>query len=408
MRFMFKRFTRQQLHELVWEKPMTKLAAEFGLSDVALHKICRKHRIPTPPAGYWAKKAYGKRVMETPFPDPSDATEIVIREGAGADEPAAIAEARAAVSAALRDAAKPSLPNSIVERTLAKLGSAKRGRDGLVRVDALGLIAVAVRLESVERAGAVLTKFVAAGEQAGCTLTKSSEAAAWFCDGETIAFELVEVADQVEHVASEKELAAVAKWQRERDEDHKRYGYWRDWGEPKIPKWEHRYQGRLAIKLEEVRVQSERSWWGAAVRRTFSDTRTRDVSKMIPRAVATIAAIAAAKKHNRDMEARRRAAEQDAARQRAQAERRRLLNQRAGELVDTLAAESAAADRLRSVLRLVPARHTIHPLTGAFIDWMEQRLQAMETQLGAEALEQRLAEAELFGGDQTDDAERSR
>jgi hypothetical protein len=35
--------TREELHELVWSEPVTKLAAKFKISDVALHKICRKH-----------------------------------------------------------------------------------------------------------------------------------------------------------------------------------------------------------------------------------------------------------------------------------------------------------------------------------------------------------------------------
>jgi hypothetical protein len=30
---MSKRLTRQQLHDLVWDKPMTKLAKQLGLSD---------------------------------------------------------------------------------------------------------------------------------------------------------------------------------------------------------------------------------------------------------------------------------------------------------------------------------------------------------------------------------------
>jgi hypothetical protein len=40
-------FTREEFYELVWSKPMTHLATEFAISDVALHKICRKHGIPT-------------------------------------------------------------------------------------------------------------------------------------------------------------------------------------------------------------------------------------------------------------------------------------------------------------------------------------------------------------------------
>jgi hypothetical protein len=32
-------FTRQQFYDLVWSKPMTHLAKEFALSDVALHNL---------------------------------------------------------------------------------------------------------------------------------------------------------------------------------------------------------------------------------------------------------------------------------------------------------------------------------------------------------------------------------
>ena len=61
-------FTREQFHELVWAKPMTTLAKEFLLSDVALHKVCRKHDVPTPPPGWWAKKQAGKKVAVSKLP----------------------------------------------------------------------------------------------------------------------------------------------------------------------------------------------------------------------------------------------------------------------------------------------------------------------------------------------------
>ena len=41
--------TRKQLYDRVWKTPMRTLAKEFGLSDVGLAKICRKHNIPRPP-----------------------------------------------------------------------------------------------------------------------------------------------------------------------------------------------------------------------------------------------------------------------------------------------------------------------------------------------------------------------
>jgi len=59
-----KELTRKAMYDLVWARPMTKVAEEFGISDVALKKACTKHRVPTPPRGYWAKKDAGKSVRQ--------------------------------------------------------------------------------------------------------------------------------------------------------------------------------------------------------------------------------------------------------------------------------------------------------------------------------------------------------
>jgi hypothetical protein len=68
-----KTLTRQELYELVWKTPMRRLARQFGLSDVGLAKTCRHHTIPTPKAGYWAKKRHGKIVRRIPLPPSDDA-----------------------------------------------------------------------------------------------------------------------------------------------------------------------------------------------------------------------------------------------------------------------------------------------------------------------------------------------
>jgi hypothetical protein len=59
---------RQDLYNLVWSKPVVKIAKDFGISDVAVGKICKKMNIPKPGLGYWAKKQHGKRVRQTPLP----------------------------------------------------------------------------------------------------------------------------------------------------------------------------------------------------------------------------------------------------------------------------------------------------------------------------------------------------
>ncbi len=60
--------TRKDLFNLVWSEPMTRLAARYGLSDVALRKKCVKHKIPTPGVGHWAKLAAGHRVTRPKLP----------------------------------------------------------------------------------------------------------------------------------------------------------------------------------------------------------------------------------------------------------------------------------------------------------------------------------------------------
>jgi hypothetical protein len=61
-------YTREQLYELVWAEPMTKLAEKLGLSDGGLRKRCRKLNIPLPPQGHWLRKQFGKEAERPPLP----------------------------------------------------------------------------------------------------------------------------------------------------------------------------------------------------------------------------------------------------------------------------------------------------------------------------------------------------
>ncbi len=60
--------TRQSLYDLVWSTPMSTLAKDFGISDVALAKRCRVVDVPVPPRGYWARRAAGQDPPRTPLP----------------------------------------------------------------------------------------------------------------------------------------------------------------------------------------------------------------------------------------------------------------------------------------------------------------------------------------------------
>src|SRR3546814_415630 len=58
--------TREELYRQVWARPVMQVAADYGISNVALKKICRKHGIPVPGRGHWARKAAGKKVEPAP------------------------------------------------------------------------------------------------------------------------------------------------------------------------------------------------------------------------------------------------------------------------------------------------------------------------------------------------------
>lgn len=59
-------FTRQQLYNRVWQEPVDRVAKELGISNVGLAKLCRRHNIPAPPRGAWARKAAGYAVKHAP------------------------------------------------------------------------------------------------------------------------------------------------------------------------------------------------------------------------------------------------------------------------------------------------------------------------------------------------------
>jgi hypothetical protein len=60
--------SRLQLYDLVWSAPLTAVAPQFGISDVALKKICARFDIPVPPRGYWAKLRASKPTTKIALP----------------------------------------------------------------------------------------------------------------------------------------------------------------------------------------------------------------------------------------------------------------------------------------------------------------------------------------------------
>ena len=53
-------YRRAELYEEIWKEPVRTVARRYGVSDVALRKICRRLNVPLPGRGHWARVRVGQ------------------------------------------------------------------------------------------------------------------------------------------------------------------------------------------------------------------------------------------------------------------------------------------------------------------------------------------------------------
>ena len=73
-----KTFTRQELYDLVWSKPLSTIVKEFDISYSTIKDIYTKNNIPCPDSGYWSKLKFNKEVVKKPLPKLEGRNEISI------------------------------------------------------------------------------------------------------------------------------------------------------------------------------------------------------------------------------------------------------------------------------------------------------------------------------------------
>ncbi len=131
--------SRAELYQRVWSMPVLRLAQEFGVSDVALAKACRRRNVPLPPRGYWARRAVGQSVLPTALPPPLPAHDrpVVFRSkpSVTAPQPRARAEVKPPIKSA---PAAPSL-HPVADRVRKALLLSKPHACGRVRIQDTGL-----------------------------------------------------------------------------------------------------------------------------------------------------------------------------------------------------------------------------------------------------------------------------
>lgn len=55
--------SKEELEKLLWEKPTTQIAEQFGVSDNAVAKWAKSYGLTKPPRGYWTKLKVGQNLV---------------------------------------------------------------------------------------------------------------------------------------------------------------------------------------------------------------------------------------------------------------------------------------------------------------------------------------------------------
>ena len=320
--------TRDKLFEPVWQRPMTQVAADYGISDVALKKICVKRRIPVPGRGYWARRAAGHKVEQAilrPISDPA-LNRVVIYGSPSAKLPPAGREVKAAAKAkrarpedGIEVVPSPVAPLPVVRRTKKKLLTAKPDEKGLISLSDPALFDIAIGLKSVDRVVAFLDAFVRAAKLRGYQPVKSNNHLVFMVDCEPLAFGIVESVERETHILTESERTAIdrLKTHSRRDEDiwNAALSLWEV--ERDIPKWDYFPNSKLKVRIDESRF----SWDG--IRRTFGDGNIQKIETLVTAIFDGLANCAAAVKAKRIKEEQDRIEREEEEKQRRERQRRR-------------------------------------------------------------------------------------
>lgn len=272
--------TREELYEHVWSEPVSRLAPEYGLSDVGLAKICREMRIPLPGRGYWQQKAAGKKVRRPMLPPLPDGSPQSLRNITFAppevrtetrSEPDAVAEQRQYESSPGHRIAVPEQlekPHPLVERTRVATRRLKPDHRGIVTVWDKQVLDIQVTQDLMERALRIMDALLKALEQRAYSvcLSQDTPTQTW-----------VKVHGQEVSIRLDEPVRQVKRQPPPRDWMEDRYTY--------TPSGELRFQTRI-------------EYFGHKDQRTWRDGKSRRLEDVLNEIVIGIVAAAEQRREN--------------------------------------------------------------------------------------------------------------
>ncbi len=327
--------TRKELYESVWKEPIVKLAKEWGMSDVGLAKACRRHDIPIPPRGYWAKKEFGKPLPKQPLLPKSRPEDEEVRFSPWT------AKIHESVSQNTNDTYLSSIsnlevpielsdPHPLVEKTAKLLRNAKKADPFLLPRKNSQVLSVEVTPDTLERGLRVIDTVVKALEECDLQVQihPESKITSVTIENETIEFALKEKLENIPHEPTKHELASKEKH------------WWYD-----IPKYDVNPSGRLSLSVLNANY--------LGVRQNWADGKVQRLEDCLEKFLIGLFHVAEAKKRNREeREASDREWEE---KMRVYEEQRRLIaiEEKHIEILKENVRQWREAEEIRSYLKMV-------------------------------------------------------
>lgn len=314
--------TRQELLDLVWSKPMPTLVTDYGISDVGMVKICKKHNVPRPPQGHWARaRKRRRRKPKLPRVDAKlDLVRVPAKRTAVEEEPGRppLSDDATAAVAAAKGFGQVTLPDTL------------RGAHALVRERARPAVeheraqlVVRVAKTSLRRALYIVQALVSMAEALGGELLRAEHG-----ENEVVVLRLLGV-DMSLCVTEEFRAAKREEVEEPAPDD------WRPHPRPTVG------TGRLTVEVTSVPLGR---------RRTIHDRHNSPIEARLHKFPLRLVRLAIAVTHElREIADRRRRWEEEARRSKERERRKQIAAARAQALRDDAEAQRRAEDLLALV-----------------------------------------------------------
>jgi hypothetical protein len=392
--------TRRELYDLVWSKPLRDVAADLGISDVGIAKVCERHRVPRPEQGYWNKMHAGKPAKRSIFVDVNDVhLNRVEINGALTQLPETVRvqiensrakrkAAAASVGARLQAPPATDPPKELheaIELTARTLRSTKPDAHGTVKAPGKGVCHVEVSASSVERIVAFL-------ESKSLSIVTTESGIGVPRDKEILSFWIKEKTRQQKHEPTAVELEAEAQRERKLQKywaGQNRHSYTSSLFGRAYPEFDTVQTGALVFEIEGYDRGMRRSWADGKIQTI--ETLLESIAAGID-AILTFRRVEREQREERDRQWNELCQRRDLVKKRRERERQRLGYWRAIARTQR-EIEMIRAWIERASLQANPvATSNVHRMMG----WIRTRLAALEDSISIANVDQTLSSQNLF------------